>query len=318
MKTIVPIVLIIGIIVGVYFHKRLGLYKITSIRYVVLGIMVISIIACLTVVYTNASTSKNTYGWHTEYMQYKELHEVASGKGQKIALIDSGLSSFQVNDKRTTSVSLVNGEIDENGHGTMMYSLIRGYENSIMGIAPEAEIIAIKVMSEDEEIKPAIIKEAIQLAVTKGATIISLSLGSYNENEEIKELIIESIEKGITFVSSTGDYESADMLFPAKMKDVISVGSLSANLEVSHFTNAASEATIIAPGDEIKSIGIDKKVQYTSGTSQATAIISGYIALIKEKAMDNGFPLDNQKIIKLLESINKKELTYLDALLSIQ
>lgn len=73
-----------------------------------------------------------------------------------------------------------------------------------------------------------------------------MSLGSYNENEEIKELIIESIEKGITFVSSTGDYESADMLFPAKMKDVISVGSLSANLEVSHFTNAASEATIIA------------------------------------------------------------------------
>lgn len=172
MKTIVPIVLIIGIIVGVYFHKRLGLYKITSIRYVVLGIMVISIIACLTVVYTNASTSKNTYGWHTEYMQYKELHEVASGKGQKIALIDSGLSSFQVNDKRTTSVSLVNGEIDENGHGTMMYSLIRGYENSIMGIAPEAEIIAIKVMSEDEEIKPAIIKEAIQLAVTKGQLLL--------------------------------------------------------------------------------------------------------------------------------------------------
>ncbi len=102
------------------------------------------------------------------------------------------------------------------------------------------------------------------------------------------------------------------MMFPASEDGVISVGSLSANKKVSHITNAPDECVIIAPGDEIKTINNKNIIASTSGTSEATAIISGYLALLRDYYSAKNISLNNDKIKDILASINSKKSSYVD------
>lgn len=103
------------------------------------------------------------------------------------------------------------------------------------------------------------------------------------------------------------------MMFPANKKGVVSVGSISANKRVSDFTNTPNNTIINAPGDEIKSYSVDKKIVVNSGTSQATAIISGYIALLRDYALKKDVNLSNEQLIQLLSSIKSGKISYAKA-----
>lgn len=258
----------------------------------------------------DANTSKE---WHEEYMKYDILHQYSVGETQVIALIDSGISDFQLR-KVNKSCSLVKdtSECDTNGHGTMMCSLILGNEN-IVGIAPYAKLNSYKVVDSSGKIEPEILSEAINMAIKDKVTIINISLGSYFENELVKKAIESAYNSEITVVASSGDYETEDMLFPAKYSRCISVGAIDNELNVWNSTNAPKECTILAPGVDIKTIDADRKVAYTSGTSQATALVSGYIALLKDYASKNDKSVGNDIIKEILNNINQNKLTYMNS-----
>lgn len=198
-----------------------------------------------------ASDFKNNYGWHVDYMKYKEIHKYSTGKSQKIALIDSGISRFQVKDNNL-NLTKQNNELDTVGHGTMMYSLIKGNSNDILGIAPNTEVISIKVVEKDGSILPQTMVKAIDKAIKLNCTVINLSLGSYQYNAEISDIIDTAIKKNIAVVAASGDYGTNDMMFPANKKGVISVGSLSKGGKISNFTNSPSKTTINLPGVTVK------------------------------------------------------------------
>lgn len=252
------------------------------------------------------------YYWHINFMDYDILHKYSTGKSQKIALIDSGISEFQLN-QNTKSIVLTGGKYDEYGHGTSLYSLIRGC-NQFDGIAPDVDIVSIKVTGSNNKIEPKALLEAIRLSIENRCTVINISSGSYLENEEISKAIDYGVSKGIIFVSSSGDYGQNYMLFPAKKLNVISVGALSKNGRKAEFTSAANNCTILAPGDNIKSINTKNELQEVYGTSEATAIISGYISLLKDCNSELSF----EQIKNILISINNNKLSYVDALKSQQ
>lgn len=114
-------------------------------------------------------TSESNYvrksnNWHEEHMEYEILHRKTKGKSQIIALIDSGISVFQKT-KVDVSYNMVNNlnSFDENGHGTMMCSLILGTDN-LLGIAPQAKVYSYKVVDESGKVEPEILSEAIDVA----------------------------------------------------------------------------------------------------------------------------------------------------------
>lgn len=303
------------LLIALILHKQLGLDKYPIIRYSAIGLMVLVFIAGILVMFTGISfgTSKwsEEYGWHVDYMGYEEIHTYSTGESQRIALIDTGVSDFQ---EVTNLITFVGSDgVDYNGHGTMMYSIIKGYEDEVLGIAPNAEILSIKVMDFDESITPENLTKAIEKAINLESTVISLSLGSYLYSESVSKAIDLAFDQGITVVSSTGDFESPDMLFPASKSGVISVGSISDNMKVSSFTNAPNEAVINAPGDGIKSVLNNKEIEYNFGTSQATALISGYVALLRDYAIQEGVDLTNEDISSLLTVINNSKTDYINA-----
>lgn len=254
--------------------------------------------------------------WNTRYMNYKKLHTISTGKSQTIALIDTGISKFQ---KAEENINLTKEEniYDTNGHGTMMYSLIKGYSDNVTGIAPDSKIISIKIMNSDENISSDKLEKAIDIAIEKKVDIISLSLGSTKENKSISEKINKAINNGITVISSAGDYEQSFLLFPASMNKVISVGSIAANGRVSDYTNAPDKTTINAPGEEIFVVNDKEKVFIANGTSEATAIITGYVALLKDKALKEGKQLSPIDIQRILNKIKESDITYVESLKNI-
>ncbi|MDL0265667.1 S8/S53 family peptidase, partial [Clostridioides difficile] len=258
--------------------------------------------------------------WYVNYMNYSDMHEISSGKSQKIALIDSGISKFQ---KVYKNINLTNSnnDYDTNGHGTMMYSIIKGYNKNnqtIEGISPDSRIILIKVMNDDESINPNVIEDAIDYALNEKVDIISLSLGSTKTDINIKQKIDKANLKNITVVSSAGDYKQGFLLFPASLNNVISVGSIDDRRDISTLTNAPQKTLINAPGEKIKVIDNNNNVFYGKGTSEATAIITGYIALMRDTNISSTQILTNEKIMNLLSQINKNEKTYLGALKEIR
>lgn len=243
-------------------------------------------------------------------MNYEKLHEYSVGKTQKIALIDSGVSRFQEVSNNKLFSLVGSDNYDTNGHGTMMYSIIKGYDKEILGVSPSAEVLSIKILGGEESVTPEKIYEAIQLAVKKDATIISLSISSYKNNEKIATAIKNAIKKGITVVSSSGDYSDVKMMFPANMSGVVSVGAVGKNLKVLEMTSGADLTSINAPGGEIYTIDSSKKIFKSSGTSQATALISGYIALLRDYANKQNIDLSNDEISNYLELIKKGKMDY--------
>lgn len=234
------------------------------------------VIFLLCIVGAYLSYSFNSKPWHEKYIDYSNVCKFSTGGSQVIALIDSGISKDQ--EKLVlNNINLVNDyNYDENGHGTILLSLLKGNEaNSINAIAEDVKVISIKIMDEEGKSDKGLLLKAIKWAIEQKATVINISMGSYLEDHNIQMAIQEAINNGITVIASSGDYETEDMLFPAKMEDVISVGALDMNFKVWDGTNASDKCDILAPGVEIKSVSLDGKLIYTTGTSQATAIVSG-------------------------------------------
>lgn len=193
----------------------------------------------------------------------------------------------------------------------MMLSILKGYKSKIKGIAPNVNVISIKTMDQSGKSSTENLLKALEIAYQRNnISIINLSLGSYLEDENIKKMINKIIEKGITVVTSTGDYGTDKMLFPASMDNVISVGALSANNKPWNYTNGLEICDILAPGDEIKSLELNSNIELTSGTSQSSILISGYISLLKDYGQKNNIKVSNIEIIKILNKINGKKITY--------
>lgn len=251
--------------------------------------------------------------WYSQVMGLSSIE--ADGSTQKIALIDSGISKVQKNTMgKNITIQTLNmadgGEYDTNGHGSAMFYIL----NIIT--APEASVLSIRVMDQTQAISGDTVADAIWKAIEENCTVINLSIGGYKENERVRQAIEAALEKNITVVASAGDYGDPDLMFPAKLPGVISVGAIEQNSQVWKGTNNPQACTILAPGVDITTFRFGGNDPYdterSSGTSQATALISGYVARLKDHAQKHNISLSNEKIVQWLTKINKGEISYKD------
>ena len=95
-------------------------------------------------------------------------------------------------------------------------------------------------------------------------------------------LINEAYDKGIIVVAATGNDGRNRLLYPASYLNCISVGSINKSLEISPFSNYNVFMTMVAPGDDLV-FNINGEKITDSGTSFSAPLISGTLALLKEK-----------------------------------
>jgi thermitase len=164
------------------------------------------------------------------------------------------------------------------GHGTNVAGIIRQ-------IAPRATILPIRVLGPDGGGDVANVAAGIQWAMTRGAKVINLSLGSEKSLKAVEEVIKQATAKGILVVASTGNTGDSKVTWPAssaaEAKNLLrmSVTSVDASDRKSSFATYGASVELSAPGEMVYGPAPDLTMAAWSGTSQAAPMASGALAL---------------------------------------
>jgi subtilisin family serine protease len=182
------------------------------------------------------------------------------------------------------------------GHGTAVASIIAGNESSQLGLAPAVSLLSIRVLNSAGEGDSFTVAEGIVQAVDRGAKVINLSLGGTGESKVLKNAVDYAHRNGALVVAAVGNEGVGEVSYPAKFDHVIGVTSVDANGRQSSFANYGEGVDIAAPGVGVFAAWEDEGLVAFSGTSTATAFISG--ALAAEISKNPG--LSNIEVVDLL------------------
>ncbi|GAA0459632.1 S8 family serine peptidase [Streptomyces olivaceiscleroticus] len=238
--------------------------------------------------------------WYLDDMQAEDMWKVSTGRGVKVAVIDSGVNSSTpalrgqvLPGKDFTGVA--GGATDDyDGHGTTMAELIAGHgkDGSLQGLAPDAKIIPYRVpfrtMKAKSWSKTDPMGDAVRAAANSEAKIINMSFGARLPSRALTEAVEYAASKGKLLIAGTGnDGETTNAKsYPAAYPDVAGIASLSESGKVSGYSTSGDYTTLSAPGSDIPHWCEGSFKGYCDGdggTSASTAIASASAALIWSK-----------------------------------
>ena len=219
--------------------------------------------------------------WCLDAIGAPKVWDKTKGEGVKIALIDTGVDASHpdLKDKIKYNFNAIDRSYnvtDEMGHGTMTAGLLVGEKT---GVAPNAELYSIKVLDSNGHGSMAHVMDGISNAISLGVDILSISLGaSYHIPLIIEQRIVDACSKGIIVVGAVGNDGANEPMYPAKLREAIGVGGYDKNFMHVNFSNRGHN--VLAPSTEILSTFRDGGYARMSGTSFASPLVAGGIALI--------------------------------------
>lgn len=196
---------------------------------------------------------------------------------------------------------------DNHGHGTHIAGIIgaeAGNGKGIAGIAPQVSLMILKYydpkVQGTDNLKNTV--NSIRYAIKMKANIINYSGGGTEFSQEEHDAIEEARKQGILVVAAAGNERSNSdnhKYFPADygLSNIISVTAIDPSTEVLASSNYGTETVdIAAPGQNILSTLPGNSYGYMTGTSQATAFVTGAAVLVMAKK-NNLIPEEVKKYI---------------------
>jgi membrane-anchored mycosin MYCP len=229
--------------------------------------------------------------WAQQALDFSSVWPLTEGKGVTVAVVDSGVDYTSQLAGRVKAVDLVGGSpADCVGHGTAIAAIIAASDqqaqgNPFEGVAPEARILSIKV-NEQETGSAATLAQGIRDAALLKAGVINVSITTRNV-PELAAAVAFALKQGSVIVAAGGNDEGeencAGPCYPASYPGVLSVGGVASDGSLGSFSNQSSNVGVTAPGVNVSSAypGTGFQVNDLSGTSYATAFVSGVAALVR-------------------------------------
>jgi subtilisin family serine protease len=243
----------------------------------------------------------------------EEAWKKTKGKGVKIAVIDTGVDmthpdlihSFKVMinmHNRTTDVT------DDYGHGTHVAGLLTGLHT---GVAPEADLYVAKVLNNEGHGTMANVSDGINFAINCDVDVLCLSLGvPFDLPVYLKQKLYDAEAKGITVVCAVGNGNKNTLEYPSKYEEIVAVGGVDENCQRAKFSNFGKEIDIVAPAVNVLSTYVDGKYARMSGTSMASPLVAGAIALLIADARSQGIELKPRDIRKIITKRLNQDHSY--------
>ena len=218
-----------------------------------------------------------------------EAHRLALGRNVPIAVIDSAIDTAHPDLKGVairTFDAVGGSDAAPDFHGTAIAGIIAS-RGVVEGVAPQAEIMAVRVFRTKRGAPPdtttEILLGAIDWAARNGAKVLNLSFVGPRSGH-LQELLDAVRRKGIVVVAAAGNAgPKAPPAFPAAFPGVIAVTAVDAADRRYQHANRGRYIAISAPGVDVLAPVEGGKHELLSGTSFATAYISGVAALLLER-----------------------------------
>ncbi|MET8230045.1 type VII secretion-associated serine protease mycosin [Micromonospora sp. NPDC005298] len=231
--------------------------------------------------------------WHLNYLRVNDALKISRGTGVIVAVPDTGVDDHPdlqgnlISGTDVTSDGTGNGKADLSSHGTGMAGLIaahgRGGNLGALGIAPESNVLPIRIQVTDAEGDSDDLAAGIEYAVSRGAKVVSISSVA-GPNLNLQKAVESAIQADVLVIAAAGNLpRDRYVSFPASYPGVIAVGGIDRDGNRAAESVTGPEIDVVAPSVDIYSTSINGKYRKGTGTSDATAIVAGAAALIRSK-----------------------------------
>lgn len=236
--------------------------------------------------------------------------------------------------------NLIRNEISSEFHGTWSAGVIAANspdKAGVLGVAPNTQILPVRVFALGGAINSASLGEAIGYAASRNVDVINMSLGSLLPDEGLTEQIFDVLDTNpnLVIIASAGNENLDGVGFPAGIPGVVSVGATNMTGNRTFYSSYGGGLDVVAPGGEIQNgmsggilttggtwldgfwqgitvpdnswgLALDPVGKYVQvqGTSFSAPIVSGVVALMKGE--DPKRRLSREEMVSIL----KKTATY--------
>ena len=212
--------------------------------------------------------------------QLAQLHAAATGRGVRVAVIDSGVQRDHPDlaGQFALSANFV-GDHPEAAelHGTAVAGIVAARADNrvgIVGVAPHAELLALRgcwqSAAADTFCTSLSLALALHKAIESGAQVVNLSLGG--PADRLVQRLIETAQARGAVVVAAVDRQQPRGGFPAGLANVVAVAD----------EGSAGSAAMIAPGTDVPTTLPGSRWATVTGSSYAAAHVSGLLALVLE------------------------------------
>jgi subtilisin family serine protease len=230
-----------------------------------------------------------------QQMQINQAHGKATGRNITIGMIDTGVDldhpdlAGQISADQNFAKD-ISASFSTDKHGTAVAGVMVARKDNakgIIGVAPNAKLIALKACWPDktDAMEAACNSFTLALAINTAmkASVDVLNMSLTGPQDPLLTLLLnKALEKGIIVVAADTGTGNTNENFPASLKNVISVQSITQTVSAP----SSLAESISAPGEKVLTTLPYGTYDFISGSSIAAAEVSGVVALLLELKPD--------------------------------